>query len=560
MAQFVLLLCYFQISEGGLQTPHSGWFVLVPVLALVIAGPKEGAIWLITIIATELVILLFAPQWKLAIHEYLSYVPEQYRQYDFFLSISGQLFTLLLLVHLVERARSQAYHTLDRSSSRLSESEHSLNRAQRIALIGSFDWDPRNGELSWSNKHFRLWGYEPQSFKPNYETFRAGVHPDDIAHLEDMLNRAITGEETYECEHRVTTPNGTQKYVHGRAEVLFNEHGEAIRVTGTVQDITAKKSTEIALEKAKQQAEAANIAKSEFLANMSHEIRPPMNGVIGMSELLKDTRLNEEQQRINDTVISSTRVLLSVINDILDYSKIEAGKMELDMITFDVRQLVNESAALFQAMSAEKDIPLAVSIDAEVNDYLYGDAIRIKQVITNFLSNAFKFTKSGRVVLSVSPAEASTSPEATPASASNNLVRFTVIDTGIGISETQQKKLFSAFSQAERGTTRNYGGTGLGLAICKKMVELMEGEIGLVSEKGKGSEFWFTATLPIASKPNAGQADYDWVAELSGRQVLAAEDNQVNQMVLEGLLKKIGITVTFANNGWLHSYTTDSAV
>ncbi len=361
--------------------------------------------------------------------------------------------------------------------------------------------------------------------------------PDGRASAEkskEMIETAIReGSHFFEWTHRRI---GGEKF---SADVLLTrmEHGEKMAIQATVRDITERKRTEEALRVAAREAQASARLKSQFLANMSHEIRTPLNGVVGMIGLLLDTELTAEQRVFANTVRTSADALLTIINDILDFSKIEAGMLTFEQRPFELRVLVEGCLQLMAERAHAKGLELAYLIDDHVPVQVIGDSGRLQQVLLNLVGNALKFTEHGEVVVRI-----------TKAGEENESVwlRFAVTDTGIGITPEARKRLFQPFSQADGSITRKFGGTGLGLAISRQLVELMGGEIGVESEAGRGSTFWFTVKLaaqPVALRVIPHRLD------LAGQRALIVDDNQTNREILQRQLSAWRISTVCASDG-----------
>lgn len=341
--------------------------------------------------------------------------------------------------------------------------------------------------------------------------------PDGEAFVGSDLAVLRTGE-TQEVEETVTLGDGTVRHQFARKGAMIASDG-SLYLIGSTTDITELKTREAELREARQRAVLADRAKSEFLANMSHEIRTPMNGVLGMAELLAKSDLNSKQKTFTDIIVKSGNALLTIINDILDFSKIDAGQLVLDPAPFNLAEAIEDVATLVSTRAKEKDLELIVRIEPRLESLFVGDVGRIRQIVTNLLGNAVKFTDEGHVLVDVTGERVPTGTKLT----------ISVTDTGIGIPEEKLKLVFEKFSQVDTSSTRRHEGTGLGLAITSRLVELMGGDIGVESAEGKGSTFWFTVTLPRAGQQNAQRIT---PVDVTGARVLIVDDNAVNRAIL----------------------------
>jgi PAS domain S-box-containing protein len=412
-----------------------------------------------------------------------------------------------------------------------------------------------NNDENWSDIYLNdeienLTGYPKSDFLEKKIKYKSLIHPEDVKNTDDEIKASLSEGKKIHLIYRIIDKNNQIKWVEEFGDAIYKD-GKIAYIEGIFIDITKQKETENAI-KAKEYAEAASKAKSEFLANMSHEIRTPLNGIIGFSDLLKNTKLETIQKNYMSTINESAHSLMAIINDILDFSKIESGKLELYVKKYDLSELVNQVIELVKYDSNIKKIDLQLIISKEVPKYVWTDSVRLKQILINLLGNAIKFTESGSVMLLITNNQTINEKE--------TKIRFSVKDTGIGIKKDYQQQIFNAFSQGDNSTTRRFGGTGLGLSISNQLLSLMNSKLNLESEYGVGSDFYFDVVLKTSNeitpeeienidviinpriKSEYGQENF---------KVLIVEDNKINMLLAKTLIKQIipNGTVYEAKNG-----------
>jgi PAS domain S-box-containing protein len=428
--------------------------------------------------------------------------------------------------------------------------------ASSPAVLYSFDATGDNDPTFISENVRELFGYEPSEYLEDRNFVSDRIHPEDTSDLERGFSRLLK-EGHLVNEYRFRRKDGSYCWVGDELRVIYDEAGEPVEIVGSWRDISAHKQREeelsryqehledlvrertYALQEAKNNAETADQAKRDFLVNMSHEIRTPMNAVTGLSHLAMQTELTEQQSDYLTKINSSALALLGIINDILDFSKIEAGKIELDSVAFNLNEVLDRISTIVAYNASEKGLEFIFSQSENVPDSLIGDPLRLGQILLNLVTNAVKFTDKGDIIVSIELIEQTTN---------RVMLKFSVQDTGIGLSKKQAKKLFKAFSQADTSTTRVYGGTGLGLSISNRLTELMGGEIGVESELNKGSTFWFTADLGYETSAKVKSKSL-FVSDLQGMRVLIVDDNDSSREILSKTLRDFSLDVSTVASG-----------
>ncbi|MDB5827697.1 MAG: fold family protein, partial [Variovorax sp.] len=420
-----------------------------------------------------------------------------------------------------------------------------------VARVAQWEWDVSSGRIFLSTRWDEMIGEAAPDSLWDMRELLSRVHPDDVQAVRTALQDALSGDsDRYVVEHRVAAAEG---WIWIESVGMITERGadgEPSKLTGYNRDITQRREMMAEVDKARAEAEESSRVKGEFLANMSHEVRTPLNAILGLTRLLHQSKLDAEQRRYLQLVDSSASALLGLLNDVLDLSKIDAGKLVFEQIRFDVERWINDVVALHGPAAEKKGVRVDIEIAPDVPPVIVGDPGRLRQVMSNLMSNAIKFTERGsiEVRLAVDDEQGDLPPR-------RQRLLFSVRDTGIGIPEDKQRQIFEAFTQADASTTRRHGGTGLGLAICARLVSMMDGEIRVTSRVAsqgqQGSTFSFTAVFDEAND------DFSVLSEpapldiltVHGLNVLLAEDHAVNELLMRKLLGGMGCTFTVVRNG-----------
>jgi PAS domain S-box-containing protein len=421
----------------------------------------------------------------------------------------------------------------------LRATEERLRLALEAAHIGTFDWEVTTNRLISSRWYEELWGFKAGEFSGRDDAFLERIHPEDRPAISAELNRCIAACEPFVSEFRVIWPDGSVHWLLIRGEFSFDNSGKPLQLRGVVMDISDRRRHEDSLNEARQKAEESNRIKSDFLANMSHEIRTPLNAIIGMTYLAMRAEPSRKLEGYLTKIGSAAESLLGITNDILDFSKIEAGKLELESIPFLLDDVLNNLNDIVSQKAEQKGITIVFSIARGAPRYLIGDPLRLGQILINLLNNAIKFTGKGEIVVKVSASEVTRD---------KGTFKFSVSDTGIGMSPEQVAKLFQSFSQADTSFTRRYGGTGLGLAISKQLSELMGGTLTVESELDKGSTFRFSAPFNFVAfdLPHPTRVRLNSLK----KSVLVIDHDEDSRIELINMLYKNGFVARSASSGW----------
>ncbi|HET6245900.1 MAG TPA: ATP-binding protein [Bacteroidia bacterium] len=449
------------------------------------------------------------------------------------------------LLEITNEELIEAANMLEENSKSLLRNQQQFEEAQKIAHMGSWEWDLLDNRISWSDELFRIYGLSEQQFIPTSGSAVKYTHPDDKDLVNKITAPAYKDKKPFSVYYRIIDSNEKEHMVREEVRPIIDAEGSIVKMYGTLQDITEQKKVE-ELTKEKKLSEELSIAKDQFFSSMSHEIRTPLNSIIGFTKLLLKNGITETQRKQLQAVKSSGDILLVLINDILDLSKIDAGKIHFEETELELAELVNTVTTSFEIRFGEKHLRVVNNYDHNIPKIVLGDPVRIEQILLNLLNNAFKFT----------PERGQISINATLQKEDNETasIEFSISDTGIGIPPEKLGTIFEPFLQANNDTSRKYGGTGLGLSIVKRLVKLMGGTISVKSKLNEGSTFSFILPLKKTTATEVSQETSvllrtSELHEIGHLKILLAEDEPLNQFLIETIMHHFDFEVDVAENG-----------
>ena len=433
-----------------------------------------------------------------------------------------------------EIAESELRELNDSLEERVLERTALLREAQSAVHIGNWSWDIPSGDIEWSDEIFKIFGYQPNEFKASYDRFMLAIHSNDVGMVKTAVEEALEKGDMYSIDHRIVLPDGNERWVHERAKVEKDNQGNAIKMSGTVQDITDRKSIENNLRKAKDEAERLNEAKSDFLSHMSHELRTPMNAILGFAQLLNMQKLTDKQHDSVNEIETAGQHLLSLISDLLDLGRIEAGRTLVVLENMNLKEVLDEAIKITELHMNENNLSLTVNCDP--NYKVIADTIRLRQIFVNLLSNASKYNTKGKSIK-------------INCALKNDVIKVEITDEGVGITSEMIDKLFSPFERLGAEFT-GIDGTGIGLTLSKKLIEHMNGNIGVDSILGQGSTFWIEIPKAKQRHIHADNIIEALVDQKHISSILYIEDNISNLNVVEQMFEYFDqLKLISAHNG-----------
>ena len=518
-------------NKGFLNHPETGWYLLFPIVGTMILGAKAG--WFITFFAL-LNVSLLTQFTSIAVLDEAGRNMEVTPAFVFGV-FSLKLLFIMLLAQIYESLQISYIENLEKEKSKLETTQFLLNETNSIANIGGWSLNVKSGEIWWSEQVYRILDL-PVTASLSLQDLYGRCRGEHKEILRKALDKAVQGGVDWSLELPVQTAKGEHKWVHWVGKVSQDAVLNTV-LRGTLQDVTAKYLATKKIKEARDSALAAATSRDRFLANMSHEIRTPLNGIIGNIDLLMEKIKDPEALEIAQTMSGSSETLLNIINDILEISAIDAGKLKIRKRSFGLQDCISNCLRSLDWLAKEKGLATTLVMDPGLPEWVLGDDIRINQVLLNLVGNALKFTVEGSVKVLVSPAEES------------DHVQFEVVDTGIGISRDDLKDLFSRFSQVDDQKNREFEGTGLGLTISRNLVELMGGTLSVESQPGVGSRF--IVQLPLErTEPSVKRIQNRTEALASNsHRVLVVDDNPVNRKLATAFLISAGFRVDQASDG-----------